>query len=325
MTGGARRTAGARVGSDFLRFALLAAALMCAAPAARAAAPTTAEFPADVPADFVHDGAALLDDAARAAVAAVNARLAGVAGPLVVVTTERFAGADGSRDEARSLALQLFDRWDFDRKSAGRGILLLVARDERHGLIELGRGFGGSRDFTVRSVTERALLPALARGEFARGVRESAWDLCLYAVTGRWPYDPTLFPGWLEGLLIIGSFVWYLVFLIRLELAGNAPDPKSSSLFLKITHPFRAAFAVLRAAFFAMIHYGIALMFYVLVTFPLRSLLNAFHLLPFWARALISVPSGALASLAILSVFRRVHARKGLKTPRTGSPKGEAR
>jgi uncharacterized protein len=90
--------------------------------------------------------------------------------PIVVVTIPSLAKYDGS--DIDSYARALFDKWGIGSQSNNYGILLLVSVGDRKARIELGAGWGGTKDETARMVMDDIIVPNFKKGttrpEFCR-------------------------------------------------------------------------------------------------------------------------------------------------------------
>lgn len=94
---------------------------------------------------------------------------------LVVVTIDSMAEYGGARMNIEDYADRLFDTWSVGVREAGSldeslGILVLVSRLDRKARIELGPGWGYSKDSEARSIMENRLVPAFKRGNYSSGL-----------------------------------------------------------------------------------------------------------------------------------------------------------
>lgn len=141
--------------------------------------------------EFILDRAALLEPAdAQAIRATADAVLSETASPIVVVTIESMAATSryGSM-RIETFAHLLFDQWgighpEVDGRPHNRGILLLVARDDRKARIQLGGGWGAAEEAQVQGIMDGTLIPAFKRGRFSGGIRESVEALAAMARGG---------------------------------------------------------------------------------------------------------------------------------------------
>lgn len=133
------------------------------------------------PGVFVIDHAGLLDDEQRRTLDALGAALLEEQRtPLIVVTIESMAAYwpyGGIRIE--TFAHLLFDQWeigiaDLAGETWNTGILLLVSRDDRRARIQLGAGWGRSKDAACSRIMDKTIIPQFKRGRFGRGIVNGA-------------------------------------------------------------------------------------------------------------------------------------------------------
>lgn len=134
--------------------------------------------------------------------------------PIVVVTIPSLASV-GAHD-ADWYATTLFNAWQIGDRKTNQGVLLLVARDDRKARIELGAGWGYTRDADCQKIMDGWIIPRFKRGDFAQGIIKGVEALDSMVRTGKVPSPPT--PVWVwPG---IGGFATFLFFLIR-DLVKN--------------------------------------------------------------------------------------------------------
>jgi uncharacterized protein len=77
--------------------------------------------------------------------------------------------------DAQMYSLRLFERWGIGQEGKDNGIVILVAMDDRQWFIKPGYGLEGVVTDAMASRIGRAkLVPAFQRGEYGRGVFETA-------------------------------------------------------------------------------------------------------------------------------------------------------
>jgi len=151
---------------------LLLSALLLAAPAHAAlrfpASPNNGQHVVD-PADLITpDDEAEIQQIAQSLLEQERVQL-------VVVTVDSMAQYGGARMNIEDYADRLFDSWNIGAHEAGSldeslGILVLVSRLDRKARIELGAGWGYSKDSESRAIMEKRLVPAFKRGNYSSGL-----------------------------------------------------------------------------------------------------------------------------------------------------------
>lgn len=127
---------------------------------------------------------------------------------LLVPTT----GSAGIEDYAN----QLFRAWKLGRKDVNDGILLVVAKDDRKVLIEVGYGLEGIvTDLLAHRIIEEQITPAFRQGDFAGGVEHGVNALVVLVDGGDLPEraGPRLNPQFIAILaaFILGALAGVLI------------------------------------------------------------------------------------------------------------------
>lgn len=123
-------------------------------------------------------------------------------------------------------ATNLFNRWGIGDRATNKGVLLLVARNDRKVRLELGAGYSSSYDDKAMTVIEEYILPSFKKDNYEAGIEKGVRGT-IYMLTDAWPTGgaPTVFEqvgdqlaqvdpiAWLIGLgalvLGVGGTVWY--------------------------------------------------------------------------------------------------------------------
>jgi len=136
---------------------------------------------------YVRDDAKLLspDDAARVAqIQDESLRSSGT--PIVVATISSVADYDESRIE--TLARRWFDKWQIGtmraQGGANKGVLLLVAVQDRRARIELGADWGAGWNDHAQTIMDGTIVPRFKAGEYSRGIVDGVKDLAEMATRG---------------------------------------------------------------------------------------------------------------------------------------------
>lgn len=143
-------------------------------PSAASAADIPLQRPGDR--DFLLDRADMITPEDEGRIKESNDRLlTDTATPIIVVTIESMAKYGGESSTIEEFARTLFDQWEIgqamvDGRPHDRGILLLVARDDRQARIELGTGWGLGYDRNANWIMEQRIIPFFKDGKFSEGV-----------------------------------------------------------------------------------------------------------------------------------------------------------
>ena len=169
------------------------------------------------------DKAALIDDATRAEIEAVCARmLAEQDIPVVVVTTPSM-GLDVLRYptiEAYSRAL--YEQWGDDarfpfRDSWRRGILLLVSKGDRKARIELGMEWQGQYNDPCEQIMAELIVPRFRDGAFSLGLLQGVTGLEAMSRDEPLPEDAGGLPEELWLFLSVAGFVAFIVLGLHVQ------------------------------------------------------------------------------------------------------------
>lgn len=110
--------------------------------------------------------------------------------PLLVVTIRSKRDYDGSGLSIERFARKLFDKWGIGQRAGkNRGILLLVARNDRRARIELGGGWSGKLDDACVEIMNERMVPRFKDGDYSGGIAEGVRCLCSVARGGDLPSD----------------------------------------------------------------------------------------------------------------------------------------
>lgn len=145
---------------------------------------------------------------------------------MTVVTVDSTRDYNGWDSTIERFATSLFNRWGIGDRATNKGIMLLVAKDDRKVRIELGAGYDSSEDKRAKGVLDEFILPYFRNDNYETGIEKGVRAI-IFMVTDEWPAGgaPTFFEqvgdqlatvdpkAWLIGLgvivLGIGGTVWY--------------------------------------------------------------------------------------------------------------------
>ena len=158
-------------GVDRAGFVVLLAALLC--PGSLAAAATRSYGPFPKPdAGYVTDKAGLLTQEQEQQLESwllQTEKRTGV--EIAVVTIESMNDYPGTPNRSiEEFARALFDAYGIGNMPKNKGILLVVAAQDRKARIELGAGYDPARDKDADRIMQRKIVPYFRKGKYAAGV-----------------------------------------------------------------------------------------------------------------------------------------------------------
>ncbi len=90
---------------------------------------------------------------------------------IIVVTIDSITDYPGTENESiESFATELFDTYGIGNMAENNGVLLLIAKEDRKARIELGEGYGDSRDGDAKRIMNNVIVPEFKRGDYATGI-----------------------------------------------------------------------------------------------------------------------------------------------------------
>jgi uncharacterized protein len=142
--------------------------------------------------------------------------------PLVVVTVPSLGGVT-----VETLALRLLAQWQFDAvETDGRnwqkGILLLVAPQDKKCRIELGTAWGTARYPECRKITDDWLRPRFRSGAFEAGIEDGVAALDSMARGTKPRSAPRTSGSWFVPLGLVALAVFTIVSTVRRGTQGAA-------------------------------------------------------------------------------------------------------
>ena len=119
------------------------------------------------PEDVVRDEAGLITPEASARIREI-AR--GAKAPIRVLTIRSLADVGAAEWSIERYASSVFAEWGIGRADRNTGMLLLVSPGDRRARIELGAGWGRTKEREAEAILEERVLPEFRRGRFAEGI-----------------------------------------------------------------------------------------------------------------------------------------------------------
>jgi uncharacterized protein len=194
------------------------------------AAPVRTQIDLQPPAErgFILDQAQLLTSYDQETIrAACDKLLTDKATPILVVTIDSISTYAEPGTRIETFAMLLFNQWQIGHAQLhgqdwNTGILLLVAKSDRKARIELGAGWGRTKDAEAQRIMNDLIIPRFKQGDYSTGIRDGVDGLDKMARGLALPKPPT--PWWhyavAAGCVALGIFT--IVSLIRRGTSGWA-------------------------------------------------------------------------------------------------------
>lgn len=129
------------------------------------------------PREFVVDRANMLDLADKAIIQKTcDKLLTDKTIPLIVVTIESMGRYSSRSMTIEQFSSTLYNQWGIgylekNGKPWNKGILLLVSRDDRKARIELGAGYGHTKDAECNAIMQNQIISRFKASKFSAGIR----------------------------------------------------------------------------------------------------------------------------------------------------------
>ena len=149
---------------------------------------------------------------------------------VTIFSIQRYPGTANASIE--TFATGLFDQYGVGNLPENNGILLLVAVADRKARIELGAGYGRSRDADATRIMQDVIVPEFKRGQYEEGITEGVESVMLQFAGRRaglnWPLIAACVAVPLVGLIAISLFRsgkrgwgWFCVGLLVILVLGT--------------------------------------------------------------------------------------------------------
>lgn len=107
-------------------------------------------------------------------------------------------------------ATNLFNRWGIGDRNRNDGVLFLVSRYDRDMRIEVGSGYGRTKDDALKKIIDRVIIPKFRLNTYDAGIIEGV-DHTIREMAGVWPdqYDANqLTRRWTDLRIWAGGFIF---------------------------------------------------------------------------------------------------------------------
>ena len=132
-------------------------------------------------------------------------------------------------DSIESVAIQVFDKWKLGDEKMDRGLLFIIAPNEKRLRIEVGQGLEGDLpDVIAKRIVSDVVAPYFKRGEYAVGIFQGVSTIQNYLVNTDPEQKAKIQENAVEGnsggkldawVFILIAIVWFIIFLINPSLA----------------------------------------------------------------------------------------------------------
>lgn len=131
-------------------------------------------------------------------------------------------------DSIDSVAIQVFDKWKLGDEKTDRGLLFLIAPNEKRLRIEVGQGLEGELpDVIAKRIISDVVAPYFKRGEFAVGIFQGVSSIKNYVVNTDQTQKAEIQQnaeshekgGGNFWIILIVAGIWFIIFLMNPSLA----------------------------------------------------------------------------------------------------------
>jgi len=109
-----------------------------------------------------------------------------------------------------AFATNLFNSWGIGDRNRNDGVLFLVSRQDRDMRIEIGSGYGRTKDDAPKKIIDRVIIPKFRLNTYDAGIIEGV-DHTIREIAGVWPdqYNANQLTRWWTDLRIwAGGFIF---------------------------------------------------------------------------------------------------------------------
>ncbi len=102
-----------------------------------------------------------------------------------VVTIRRLSDY-GHEEPIEPFATELFNAWGVGNAYRNDGVMMLVSRDDRKMRIEVGSGYGSSKNPAMKRIIDRKITPRFKQSEYFEGISDGV-DAVVHNLVGEYP------------------------------------------------------------------------------------------------------------------------------------------
>ncbi|MGB0902325.1 TPM domain-containing protein [Halocynthiibacter sp.] len=158
---------------------------------------------------YVNDYAAIIDRRDETYIHDVLEELRTETGIEFTVLTIRNTALYDHHGPIEPFATGLFNHWGIGNAARNDGVLMLISRNDRKMRIEVGSGYGRTKDRPMKRIIDDIIIPAFRNDAYSRGIR-SGVDAVIYDLTGHYPgeYDSGLIEKSVNRVKRLGAWLF---------------------------------------------------------------------------------------------------------------------
>ncbi len=148
----------------------------------------------DVRDNLINDFGNLIPDTAEREIKQITRPLSDAkVSPIVIVTVTRLRDYRVQADQVPKFARLIFDSWGVGSAATGnKGILMLIAKEDRKIHIELGKGYDTSFHDVATRICQNVIAPEFRRNDYGKGVLDGVNAVRERIINGGEIADPSL-------------------------------------------------------------------------------------------------------------------------------------
>lgn len=137
---------------------------------------------------YVNDYAAIIDRRDETYINDVLEDLRADTGIEFTVLTILNTSMYGHHGPIEPFATGLFNHWGIGNAARNDGVLMLISRNDRTMRIEVGSGYGQTKNGPMKRIVDSIIIPDFKRDNYSSGIRRGV-DAVVYDLTGHYPDD----------------------------------------------------------------------------------------------------------------------------------------
>lgn len=135
---------------------------------------------------YVNDFAALMTESEKERIRTKLVELREKRGIEFTVVTIHSMRDYGHNGMIEPFATGLFNHWGVGNAERNDGVMMLIALNDRHMRIEVGSGYGSTKDVPMGNIIDTEIVPRFKNYDYVEGI-EHGVDAVIRDLTGSWP------------------------------------------------------------------------------------------------------------------------------------------